>query len=107
MTLGQIKSEIRRLQRKLARPLAQVAIQRMSQELCDEWSRALFEEEPLPDAQPFIQRVVKAGFRLSTFTSASRYLNGCRSHGEAPLLKPLLRALLPWAMPHEFDMPAP
>ena len=32
MTLGQIKSEIRRLQRKLARPLAQVAIQRMSQE---------------------------------------------------------------------------
>jgi hypothetical protein len=107
MTLGQIKSEIRRLQRKLARPLAQVAIQRMSQELCDEWSSALHDKDPLPDAQPFIQRVVKAGFRLSTFTSASRYLNGCRSHGEAPLLKPLLRALLPWTVPHEFDLPAP
>ena len=107
MTLGQIKSEIRRLQRKLARPLAQVAIQRMSQELCDEWSCALFEKEPLPEAQPFFQRVVKAGYRLSTFTSASGYLNGCRNNEEAPLLKPLLRALLPWAIPHEFDLPAP
>ncbi len=107
MTLGQIKSEIRRLQRKLARPLAQVAIQRMSQELCDEWSCALIEKEPLPDAQPFIQRVVRAGYRLSTFTSVSRYLNGCRNDGEAPLLKPLLRALLPWAMPHELNLPAP
>ena len=107
MTLGQIKSEIRRLQRKLARPLAQVAIQRMSQELCDEWSCALVEKEPLPDAQPFIQRVVKAGYRLSTFSSVSSYLNGCRNNGEAPLLKPLLRALLPWAMPHRFDLPAP
>ncbi len=106
MTLGQIKSEIRRLQRKLARPLAQVAIQRMSQELCDEWSCALIEKEPLPDAQPFIQRVVKAGYRLSTFTSVSSYLNGCRNNGEAPLLKPLLRALLPWA-PHELNLPAP
>ena len=50
MTLGQLKSETRRLQRKLARPLAQVAIQCMSQELCDEWSCALFEKELLPDA---------------------------------------------------------
>ena len=50
MTLGQLKSETRRLQRKLARPLAQVAIQRMSQELCYEWSCALFEKELLPDA---------------------------------------------------------
>ena len=107
MTLGQIKSEIRRLQRKLARPLAQIAIQRMSQELCDEWSCALFEKEPLPEAQPFFQRVVKAGYRLYTFASASSYLNGCRNDGEAPLLKPLLRALLPWAMPNEFDLPAP
>ena len=106
MTLGQIKSEIRRLQRKLARPLAQIAIQRMSQELCDEWSCSLFEKEPLPEAQPFIQRVVKAGYRLSTFTSVSRYLNGCRNDGEAPLLKPLLRALLPWAVPYEVDLPA-
>ncbi len=107
MTLGQIKSEIRRLQRKLARPLAQVAIQRMSQELCDEWSSALHDKEPLPDAQPFIQRVVNAGFRVSTLTSAKRYLDECRNDGEVPLLKPLLRAFLPWAMPHEFDLPAP
>ena len=92
MILGQINSEIRRLQRKLARPLAQVAIQRMSQELCDEWSCALFEKEPLPDAQPFIQRIVKAGFRLSTFASVRRYLDECRNNGEVPLLKPLLRA---------------
>ena len=102
MTLSQIKAEIRRLQRKLARPLAQVAIQRMSQEMCDDWEQAQSEKEPLPEAQPFIQRVVKAGYRLSTFSSASIYLNGCRNNGEVPLLKPLLRSLLPWAIPYEF-----
>ena len=67
----------------------------------------LFEKEPLPDAQPFIQRVVKAGYRLSTFASVRRYLDECRNNGEVPLLKPLLRAHLPWAMPHEFDLPSP
>ena len=102
MTLSQIKAEIRRLQRILARPLAQLAIQRMSQELCDDWACAQAEKEPLPEAQPFIQEVVKAGYRLSTFSSASSYLNKCRNNGEVPLLKPLLRSLLPWAIPYEF-----
>ena len=100
MTLSQIRSQIYALKRKLARPLAQLALQRMSEELALEWGRAEVDRQPMPDPHPFVLRVVDAGFRLPTFTQVMRYLYRCREEARAPPPEDLLRALLPWATPY-------
>ena len=106
MTLGQIRSQILYLKRKLARPLAQLALQRMSEELALEWGRAEVDRQPMPDPHPFVLRVVKAGYLLSTFSQVMRYLNRCRDRAEAPDSGQLLLTLLPWAKPYPYDVPA-
>ncbi len=90
-----LKSQVRRLRRKLARPRAQLILQRMSEELALEWGRAEVDRQPMPDPHPFVLRVVKAGFRLPTFTQVMRYLYRCREEARAPHPEDLLRALLP------------
>ncbi len=104
MTLSQIRSRIYALKRKLARPLAQLALQRMSEELALEWGRAEVDRQPMPDPHPFVLRVVKAGYHLSTFTRVMRYLDRCRDRAEAPDSGQLLRTLLPWARPYPYDI---
>ena len=104
MTLSQIRSQVLALKRKLARPLAQLALQRMSEELALEWGRAEVDRQPMPDPHPFVLRVVEAGYLLSTFTQVMRYLNGCRDRAEAPNSGVLLLTLLPWARPYPYDL---
>ena len=103
MTLSQIRSQILYLKRRLAR---QLALQRISEEYCLEWSCSQADHEPQPDPHSLVRRVVSAGYLLSTWSAAMRYLGGCRRQDQGPLPERLLQAFLPWATPYPFDLPA-
>ena len=94
--LRSIRSRINALERKMARALAQVKLERQSNELCEEWSCVQIGQQSLPDPHAFIQKVVKAGFHLPTFTAVFRYLNRCLAEKEVPDTQRLLKTLLPF-----------
>ena len=99
MNISQLQSRIRALRRKLVRPRARLLIQRLADEFCLEWARSESDHKPLPETNAFVRRVAKAGFRLSTFTAAARYLNNCRSVNRPPESIHVIAALLPWVRP--------
>ena len=45
-----LRSRVRALKRKLARPLAELRLQRMAGELCLEWTCAQADRQPFPNA---------------------------------------------------------
>lgn len=96
MNIDALRSRVRALQRKLALPRAQLILQRMADELCQQWSCAQVEGQPLPHPQAFVLQVAKAGFRLPSFLAVVRYLERCRSETRLPDSLHLLRTLLPW-----------
>ena len=53
-----IKSRINALERKMARALAQVKLERQSNELCEEWNCAQIEQQPLPDPQRLLKNLL-------------------------------------------------
>ena len=53
-----IKSRINALERKMARALAQVKLERQSKKLCEEWSYAQIEQQPLPDPQLLLKNLL-------------------------------------------------
>ena len=97
MNISALQARVRSLRRKMALPYAQLMIQRMSDEICDQWANARGLKRPLPSAGEFVRKVAKSGFFLSTFTGAVHYLERCNSSQEQPLPERLLRLLLPWA----------
>ena len=100
MNLSSLRARVRSLRRRMARPYAQLMVQRMSYDHCIQWVRAQAEKRPTPSPQAFVRRVARAGFRLPTFTGAVRYLERCASRRQEPRPPLLLRALLPWAYWH-------
>ncbi len=96
MNIDALRSRVRALQRKLALPRAQLVLQRMADELCQEWSCAQAEAQLIPHPQAFVRHVAKAGFRLPSFSAVVRYLERCRSETRLPDSLHLLRTLLPW-----------
>ena len=97
MNLSSLHSRVRSLRRKMAKPYAQLMIQRLSDEICDQWANAKGLKQALPSPQEFVRKVVKAGFRLPTFTGAVLYLEGCNGNRKQPYPDYLLGLLLPWA----------
>ena len=99
-TIASLWARVRALKRKLARPRACVLIARMAEEHCHEWARAKADPKPAPDPHAFILRVAAAGFRLSTFMAAHKYLTRCADRDEFPEPRKIFRALLPrpWAI---------
>ena len=97
MNLSSLHSRVRALRRKMAKPYAQLMIQRMSDEICDQWAVANAFKRTLPSPWEFVRKVAKAGFRLPTFTGAVLYLEGCNGNRKQPYPDYLLRLLLPWA----------
>ena len=99
MTLSQIRSQVNSLKRRLARPLAQLHLQRIAEEHCEEWYRTEVEHEPAPDPQVLILQVVRAGFLLTTFGSTSALIDRCLDKGKIPEPEDILHALLPYTNP--------
>ena len=88
-------ARVRALQRKMARELAAYRPGLLSRDLCHRWFVAQSNRKPLPEIQPFIRRVIDAGYRLLPLGAANNYLHDCRRKNTAPDPNALLNALLP------------
>ena len=60
MTISQIRRRVNALNRRFARELAIIKLRRIAEAVADDWDP----DQP-PEPHDVIQRVVKAGFRLS------------------------------------------
>ena len=90
-------ARVRALQRKLARELAAYRLDLLSRDLCHRWFVAQSDQKPLPGIQPFINRVIDAGYRLLPLAAANNYLQGCRRKNTVPDPDALLNVILPSA----------
>ena len=90
-------ARVRSLQRKLARELAVYRLDLLSRDLCHRWFVAWSDHKPLPEIQPFIRRVIDAGYRLLPWGAANNYLQGCRRKNTVPDPDALLNVILPSA----------
>ena len=99
MNLAALRSRVRALRRKLVLARAQVILYRMAEEECLEWARAQDQGKTPPKPHDFVQRVVKAGFRLPSFTGVISYLTRCRPKDQPPDTVQLYKTLIPWPTP--------
>ncbi len=92
MTISQLRRRIDALKRRFARELAIVKLRPIAESVADDWDI----DQP-PEPGDVIQRVVKAGFRLNTFTRLSIYLKDMRRQGDVPDPYIIVCRLLPYA----------
>ena len=97
MNISSLQSRVRTLRRKMALPYAQLMIQRMTRRNLRPVGQRQGLKQALPSPQEFVRKVVKAGFRLPTFTGAVLYLEACNKRQNQPFPDYLLSLLLPWA----------
>ena len=91
-------ARVRALQRKLARELAAYRLDLLSRDLCHRWFVAQSDQKPLPEIQPFIRRVIDAGYRLLPLACGQQLPAGLSSKKNRPRpRKVLLSAILPSA----------
>ena len=102
--MGELRSRIRALQKKMAKELAIVRLRRLVKEFRLQWFVALTDRKPLPQPRSFGFRVVKAGFRLPTFMGVNRYLEKCRRKKVEIEDHELLRTLIPWVRKYRMDL---
>ena len=102
--MGEIRSRIRALQKKMAKELAIVRLRRLVKEFRLQWFVALTDRKSLPQPRSFGFRVVKAGFRLPTFMGVNRYLEKCRRKKVEIDDHELLRTLIPWVRGYRRDL---
>ena len=95
--INAIRARVRALQRKLARELAVYRLDLLSRDLCHRWFVAQSDHKPLPGIQPFINRVIDAGYRLLPLGAANNYLLDCQRKNTEPEPEKLLNAILPSA----------
>ncbi len=102
--MGELRSRIRALQKKMAKELAIVRLRRLVKEFRLQWFVALTDRKPLPQPRSFGFRVVKAGFRLPTFMGVNRYLEKSRRKKVEIEDHELLRTLIPWVRHYRRDL---
>ena len=93
--LNALWARVRALQRKFARELAEYRLGLLCDDLCERWFAAWSDHKPLPGIQPFIRRVIDAGYRLLPLGAADKYLRDCLRQGDAPAPQVLLHSILP------------
>ena len=98
--INALRARVRALQRKLARELAAYRLGLLCEDLCDRWFAAWSDHKPLPEIQPFIRRVIDAGYRLLPLGAAGNYLHDCLRKGDAPDPEVLRNAILPSPWKH-------
>ena len=102
--MGEIRSRIRALQKKMAKELAIVRLRRLVKEFRLQWYVALTDNKPLPGPRSFGFRVVQAGLRLPTFMEVNKYLEKCRRKKVEIDNHELLRTLIPWVSKYRMDL---
>ena len=102
MTLGEIRREVRSMQRKLAIPLAVIRMRRAAEKICNDWAVALdakrrSQEVSLPSAHDIVQSIKAARYVGGHINALSRYVTRCLDKDECPQPSDMVRALLPQA----------
>ena len=87
-------TRVRALQRKLARELAAYRLDLLSRDLCHRWFVAQSDQKPLPGIQPFIRRIIDAGYRLLPLAAANNYLLDCQRKNTDPDPEVLPKSIL-------------
>ena len=92
MTISQLRRRVNALKRKFAPELAIIRLRRIAEAVADDW-------DPSEPTEPHvvIQRIAKAGFRLTTFMRLQHYLNDTQGQGDVPEPRRIVTSLLPWA----------
>ena len=113
MTLSQIRREIEALKRKYAKELAILRLRRQAEEICDQWERAVNEQQDPPQPHAVVGKMADAGFFLSTYITLHHYVKRIREEGKLPEPRQIVLNLLPWAGEDRYisyltcDLPAP
>ena len=110
ISIWSLRRQFEALKRKYARVIAVVALRPVADEITRLWEIAVENKQPKPSPILCIQKVVKAGFRLSAFKPLHTYLEDCRRYGGFPdaqeiadkLLPPKQRVILHQILPHRF-----
>ena len=97
MTLSQIRREIEALKRKYAKELAIVRLRRQAEEVCDQWERAVSDQQEPPQPHAVVGKMAAAGFFLSTYITLHHYVKRIREEGKLPEPRQIVLNLLPWA----------
>ena len=90
MTLSQLRRRVNALKGQSDHELAIIRLRRIAETVANDWTPS----DP-PEPADVIRRIVKAGFRLTTFASLRRYLDDTRRKGDVPLPNTIVLRLLP------------
>ena len=103
MTLSEIKREIRSLQRKYHKEIAIYRLRRASEEVYNDYARAVGDRQDPPKPLEIIRKIADRGFRLTTWIHLHNYLDKVRESGDIPEPRRMVLALLPWAWKSKYD----
>ncbi len=112
-TLSEIRREIRALQRKYHRQLTIYRMRRVTEQVYNDYARAVGDQQEPPKPLEVIRKIADQGFRLTTWMHLHNYLDKVREKGAIPEPRRMLLALLPWAWESKYDkllmreLPAP
>ena len=113
MTLSQIRKEVNALKRKYAKQITIYRLRRVSEEIYNDYARAVGDRQDPPKTLEIISRISKKGFRLKTWIHLHNYLDEVREQGDIPEPRRIVLALFPWAWKSKYDhlltrdLPAP
>ena len=97
-SLGEIRRQVKSLQRRFAVPLAALRTRRIAEQICDDWGVAAAESKPIPDTNSIIRRIAERGLRFNTFGQLRRYIERCRDDNKCPNPRDIATVLLPNAV---------
>ena len=84
MSLAQIRSRVRTLQRRFALALSVVRARRVAERLCQGWTADHADGKPLPDPFQAVAKVREAGIRNAAFIDFQRYIRSCVDDNRCP-----------------------
>ncbi len=90
MSLAQIRSRVRTLQRRFALALSVVRARRVAERLCQDWTADHADGKPLPDPFQAVAKVREAGIRNAAFIDFQRYIRSCVDDNRCPERAPRL-----------------
>ena len=98
ITLASLRRQFEALKRKLhrhARDIAAFVLRPVADQITRLWDIAVEKNQSKPDPISCVQKVVRAGFRLSTFKSLHTYIKDRRTYGGFPDADEIINLLLP------------
>ena len=113
LPLSQIRKEVDALKRKYAKEIAIYRLRRVSEEIYNDYARAVGDRQYPPKPLEIINKISKEGFRLATWIHLHNYLDKVREQNDIPEPRRIVLALLPWAWKSKYDnlltrdLPAP